>query len=190
MAGAVKQCRCYDAITRKSAGSLGTNASAPGHESDVDRVVDAQPTAQLVLLGDGALRDELEAQAAELGIADRVTFAGQVPDARSLLPAADIALLSSVSEGLSVSLLEAMAARLPVVATNVGGNPELVVKNETGLLTPTGDDAALAAALVALLGDAARRAALGAAGRARVVEQFTSERMHAAYAERYRGMLE
>lgn len=154
------------------------------------RVAESRPDARLVLLGDGPLRAELETQARTLGLADHVTFAGQVPDARALLSAGDIALLSSISEGLSVSLLEAMAAGLPVVATDVGGNPELVVNGETGLLTPKGDDAALSDALLSLLGNADRRATMGDAGRKRVVERFSAERMHAAYASHYRAMLD
>ncbi|XAM01485.1 glycosyltransferase [Phycisphaeraceae bacterium D3-23] len=147
------------------------------------------PSARLVLLGDGPLRGELEALAAELGIAGTVRFMGRVPDVRGLLPGADVALLSSLSEGLSVTLLEAMAAGLPVVATGVGGNPELVADGVTGLLAPREDPAALAAHLAALLTDAPRRATLGAAGRSRLLKHFTAEQMHAGYARHYAAML-
>ncbi|MFI4859072.1 MAG: glycosyltransferase [Phycisphaerales bacterium JB063] len=147
------------------------------------------PEARLVLLGDGPLRDELEALAHELGIEEAVHFMGQVPDVRALLPGADVAMLSSLSEGLSVTLLEAMAAGLPIVATAVGGNPELVADEATGLLAPRGDAERLASHLLALLGDATRRAALGKAGRSRLLQRFTAEQMHAGYARYYEALL-
>ncbi|MEM9414381.1 MAG: glycosyltransferase [Planctomycetota bacterium] len=150
---------------------------------------DTLPGARLVFLGDGPLRGELEALSEQLGIAEAVRFVGRVPDVRALLPGADVAMLSSLSEGLSVSLLEAMAASLPVVATDVGGNPELVVEGETGLLAPRGDAEALAMHLTALLSDPPRRQTLGSAGRARLLQHFTAEQMHTAYAQHYDALL-
>jgi sugar transferase (PEP-CTERM/EpsH1 system associated) len=146
----------------------------------------ARPDAHLTLVGGGGERASLEARASALGLAGGVTFAGERADVASLLAAFDVFALSSVSEGLSLTLLEAASAGLPVVATRVGGNAEAVVDGETGLLVAPADPAAFAAALEALAsrGD---RAALGAAGRARMVRHFSAERMvrdyHALYAE-------
>jgi glycosyltransferase involved in cell wall biosynthesis len=97
----------------------------------------------------------------------------------------DVFVLSSDSEGLSVTLLEAMAQRLPVVATAVGGNPEVVVEGETGLLVPRRAPEALAGAVAALLADPDRRRALGGAGRRRVEAHFSRLRMLREYQALY-----
>jgi glycosyltransferase involved in cell wall biosynthesis len=106
-----------------------------------------------------------------------VRFAGFRHDMPACLAAADIVALPSLHEGLGVAALEAMAAGRPVLASRVGGLGEVVVAEETGLLVPPGDADALAAALARLAGDPALRARLGAAGRARVLACYTSERM-------------
>jgi glycosyltransferase involved in cell wall biosynthesis len=98
-------------------------------------------------------------------------------------------VLSSLSEGISVTLLEAMAASLPIIATGVGGNPEVVLHGETGLLSPRRDARAMGLNLAALATDARRRAQMGAAGRRRVETVFTQERMHRRYAALYGEML-
>jgi glycosyltransferase involved in cell wall biosynthesis len=136
------------------------------------RVASTQPDVELLLAGDGPLRGELEGQARALGIAGRVRFLGVRSDVPDLLQAADVFALTSLSEAASLTVLEAMASRLPVVLTAVGGNPELARQGVDGLLAPRGDDAAIAAALLRLLGDPAAAAAMGAAGRARVEERF------------------
>jgi sugar transferase (PEP-CTERM/EpsH1 system associated) len=148
----------------------------------------ARPDAHLTLVGGGPERATLEALTAALGLLGAVTFAGERHDVASVLAAFDVFALASRSEGLSLTLLEAAAAGLPAVATRVGGNAEVVVDGETGLLVAPADPAALAAALAAL---AARpdRAALGAAGRARVVRHFSAERMAAAYHALYAEVL-
>lgn len=137
--------------------------------------------ATLHLIGDGAERASLARLAAELDVASRVRFAGYRADARDLLPAADVFVNSSISEGISLTLLEAMAAVLPIVATAVGGTPEVVLDGITGRVVPPRRPAALAAALDDVLGspDTCRR--MGEAGRARVEAFFTLDRM----AERY-----
>lgn len=137
------------------------------------------PRLRVVLLGQGHLHDALQAQAAALGVADRVLLAGHRPDARRLLDAADVFVLPSITEGMPLAALEAMDAGLPVVATRVIGTSEVVADGKTGLLVPPRDPRALAAALSRLLGDPELRAGYGAAGRRRFVAQFTSARMAA-----------
>jgi glycosyltransferase involved in cell wall biosynthesis len=135
-----------------------------------------------VLVGDdleqgGRFREALERRAEERGLAGRVVFTGHLDDARELLAELDVFVLPSWAEGMPIVLLEAMAAGRPVVATPVGGTPEVVVHGETGLLVPPRDPAALAAALRELLADPDRRARFGQAGRRRVEERFSEEAM-------------
>lgn len=131
---------------------------------------------QLAIVGDGDLRLQLERQAADLGIADAVRFLGYRRDLRPIFAAADLAVLSSDSEGTPVSLIEAAAAGLPAVATDVGGVRE-VVTEETGSLVRAGDAAAFAEALVSLAADPQRRRAGGEAARARVLNRYSAERL-------------
>jgi glycosyltransferase involved in cell wall biosynthesis len=137
-------------------------------------VVRQRPQARLVLLGDGEQRAALEAQIARLGIGAAVDLAGAVPRAATVewLRRADVFCLPSTYEGFPLAILEAMAEGLPVVATRVAGVPEAVEDGASGLLVPPEDDRALAAALLALLGDAERRRAFGARGRALLAERF------------------
>lgn len=140
----------------------------------------------LLVVGDGPERDGLERAAADAGCAGRIRFAGHREDARDLLAGCDAYANSSTFEGVSLTILEAMAAALPVVATAVGGTPE-IVSEQTGILVPPGQTDALAAAIEALARDAARRQTLGRAGRAAVLEHFTLDRMVADYVRVYRG---
>ena len=149
------------------------------------RVAAAAPDAVLALAGDGADRPKLERQAEELDIARRVRFLGVVREIPSLLAASDVMLMTSVSEAHSVSLLEAMASSLPIVATGVGGIPETVEDGTTGLLAPRGDDARLAQHLLTLLGDVDLRRAMGAAGLDRARRLFQRKDMHRRYLEIY-----
>ena len=135
------------------------------------------PEARLVIAGEGELRPALEARARELGLADRVVFAGFRHDLDRLLPAFSVFCLSSRLEGLGTSLLDAMAFGLPVVATAAGGIPEAVEDGVTGRLVPPRDPAALADALAEALGNEERRRAWGAAGRRRFCERFTVPHM-------------
>ncbi len=143
----------------------------------IAQVQELVPTVRALLVGDGELRDELVAQAQSLGLSDVVTFAGIRGDVPDILAALDIFVLPSLWEGLPLALLEAMAASLPVVATTVGGVPEVVVDGETGLLVPPQNPQSLAHALLTLLRDPARRCKMGQAGRKRVEKYFTVERM-------------
>lgn len=147
--------------------------------------------ARLVVVGDGPERAALERLAVELGLAASVIFTGSRRDIPQIMAALDIFILPSFSEGLSLTLLEAMAAGKPVVATRVGGNPEVVADGLNGLLVPSDDDAGLAAALRRLLreGDGVARK-LAQAGQQQVVEKFSLEAMvhayEAIYAQHYR----
>jgi glycosyltransferase involved in cell wall biosynthesis len=144
---------------------------------------------ELWIAGDGPERGALETAATRLGVAERVRFLGRRSDVPDLLEACDVFVLPSRLEGLGVAALEAMARGRPVVASAVGGLADTVVANETGLLAPPGDAAALASALERLLADPALRQRLGAAGAARVGEQFLAEQMVDAYESLYREVL-
>jgi len=130
-------------------------------------------TPHLILVGDGPERPALERQAREADLASRVHFAGTCRDTRPFLAAADLACLASHSEAQPIALLEAMAAGLPVVATRVGGIPEMVIEGQTGLLVPPGDPEAMAGALTRALTDAAWRKQAGRAGRERLASVFS-----------------
>jgi len=148
------------------------------------------PEAQLVFVGEGSEEERLRALARELGIGPRVTFAGPRSDIPRVLAAMDVFVLSSHSEGMSNAIIEAMAAGLPVVATDVGGNAECVANGETGFIVPPGDDAAMADRLGALVGDPALSATQGAAGRARAEALFDVEAMVRRTADLYRALRE
>ena len=141
----------------------------------------------LVLVGDGASRGSLESQAAALGIGDAVRFLGDRSDVRELLQGFDVFALSSLSEGYSMALLEACASGLPIVATDVGGNREIVVDGRNGRLVPPARDDALADAFATLLRDPAGAAAMGSAGRAWALREVSVETMARRYDALYRG---
>lgn len=139
----------------------------------------------LLLAGDGPLRGELEQLCQKLKIADRVKFLGVRSDVPDLLHAADVFALTSLSEAASLTLLEAMASGLPVVVTDVGGNPEIVRDGQEGVLVPRGDATAAAAAFRKLFDHPELAARLGVAGRKRVFEHFRLEQTIDAYASLY-----
>ena len=140
-------------------------------------VVQRVPDARFVIAGEGELRAALERQIKERRLEKHVLLAGFRPDVLSLHKSFDIFVLSSTTEGLGTSLLDAMACARPIVATTAGGIPEVVEDGVTGLLVPPKDPDALARALVTLLKDAGLREKLGAAGLARVRDRYTAERM-------------
>jgi glycosyltransferase involved in cell wall biosynthesis len=140
------------------------------------------PGARFLVVGDGPLRCALEARARALGV--DVRFTGARDDAPALMAAADVVVFSSNWEGLSVAALEALAAGTPVVSTPVEGMRELPV-----VRTASFDPAELGDAVAALLADAPRRAALGAAGRRLVAERYSAQAMVAAYERLYRELL-
>jgi glycosyltransferase involved in cell wall biosynthesis len=128
--------------------------------------------AQLVIFGEGELRASLEQQIRELDLQKHVVLAGFRDDVLSLTKSADLFVMSSVTEGLGSTVLDAMAMGLAVVGTRAGGIPEAVEDGVTGVLVPPGQADALAEALVRVLGDPALRQRLGAAGQARVRAEF------------------
>jgi sugar transferase (PEP-CTERM/EpsH1 system associated) len=138
-----------------------------------------------LIAGDGPLRQALTERAAALDLDGTVRFLGHRADAEAVLAAADVFVLSSRSEGLSNTILEAMASGLPVVATRVGGADEMVEDGATGMLVPPGNPEALAAAIAALIGDADLRRRLGRAARARAERDFSLEGMLRGYETLY-----
>jgi glycosyltransferase involved in cell wall biosynthesis len=144
----------------------------------------------LAIVGDGPDRAALESLAGYLGVANRVHWAGHRRDVSRLLPAFDILVQPSLHEGLPNTILEAMAVGLPVVATAVGGTPEVVVDGVTGLLTPSHDPGALAAAITTLLRDPDLRRKMGRAGLERVRERFTLKQMVQQTQALYNHLLE
>jgi glycosyltransferase involved in cell wall biosynthesis len=135
------------------------------------------PDARFVIAGEGELRPALERQIKDHHLEKHVLLAGFRPDVLALHKAFDIFAMSSVTEGLGTSLLDAMAAAKPIVATATGGIPEVVVDGQTGLLVPPRDHAAMADAIVTLLKDDDLRRRMGQAGRKRACSQFSAERM-------------
>jgi len=146
------------------------------------------PKVDLILVGDGPLRGDLETLAQELGIANRVHFVGIRQNVPDWLRAADVFALTSVSEAASLTLLEAMATGLPVVVTDVGGNPEIVRHEREGLLVPRGDAVACAAAFRQLFDEPDLADELGQAARERVHEYYRLDRTIASYYRLYQQL--
>jgi glycosyltransferase involved in cell wall biosynthesis len=144
----------------------------------------------LLIIGDGPQRWRLERYREQNDVADRVHFLGERPDVPRILPHLDALWLASDYEGQSNAILEAMAAGIPVIATDIPGNRDLVVPDETGYLVPVGDRFEFTRRTHWLLDDDALRQRLGAAGRERIRTQFTVERMIQRHAELYRDLVE
>lgn len=147
------------------------------------------PHVKLVLIGEDQLNGALQAQAKELGIKDRVIFLGKREDACALLSLADICVLPSLSEGMSNSILEYMSAGKPVIATNVGGNPELVKHGVNGLLVEKENADAIKDALLTLIKDKDRCRAMGNAGLERVRSEFSMAAMVGQYDRLFNDLL-
>ena len=150
-----------------------------GHEVLLEalaRVRNDLPDVTLELAGDGPLEPELRATVARLGLGEAVTCLGRVAPPTSVYDRAEIVVVPSFGEGFGLVALEAMERGRAVIASDVGGLPEIVEAGTTGLIVPPGDASALAAAIVELAGDPARAAALGAAGRERALAEFSQDR--------------
>jgi sugar transferase (PEP-CTERM/EpsH1 system associated) len=147
------------------------------------------PSPLLFLVGDGPQRSALEAQVVNSGLTGRVQLLGERDDVSTVLAALDVFVLPSIAEGMSNVILEAMSSGLPVVATAVGGNPELVLDGSTGRLVPPRSPGLLAAALGSYLAEPSLLRLHGKAGRERVLAHFSLDRMVSAYRDLYRGLL-
>lgn len=145
---------------------------------------------RLMIAGDGPMRTAVESAIVEGGIGDRVWLAGERSDVPDVMRALDLFVLPSKAEGISNTILEAMASGLPVVATDVGGNAELVAQGRTGMLVPAADDAALADAIASYALDPALRQMHGNAGRERVEREFSLDGMVERYRALYQAQLE
>lgn len=162
----------------------------------VDRFVEAVPAlleqvpeVRCVVVGGGHDEEALRSETRSRGLGDRLLFPGYREDIDRFYGLMDVSVLTSRSEGLSITLLESMAHGLPVVATRVGGNPEVVVDGETGYLVPFDDPDAFVARVAELLDDRARRRRMGQAGLRRVKENFTINGASRQYEDLYRDIL-
>lgn len=153
------------------------------------RAFTSEPHAHLMLVGDGACKEHLQQRVHELRVADSIRFLGERSDVSEILRAADVFVLASQNEGNPLALMEAMAAGLPVVATAVGGVPELIADQRSGLLVKAGDADGLAAAMVRMLQNAEMRRTMGACAAQQALQAFSASRMAQAYMELYERMV-
>jgi sugar transferase (PEP-CTERM/EpsH1 system associated) len=172
-------------------GTVGRMDEVKGHRTLIEAVglllrdvPDRRSTFRVSLCGDGPTRPSLEADIKARGLGDVVELLGERSDVPDVMRALDVFVLPSLAEGISNTILEAMASGLPVVATDVGGNPELVTNGSTGYLVPAGDSRALAAAMLRYLDDAELRRAHGVNGRTEIERSFSLSGM----VERYRAL--
>jgi len=149
------------------------------------RLASSMPEARLLIVGDGAERPTCETRARELGVGDRARFLGMREDVAAIYPLLDVYVQPSYTEGISLTILEASACGLPVIATAVGGNPEIVADGKSGRLVPPGDARALADAIQRTWADRQGAFAMGRAARRRVVESFSLDRMVSDYVGLY-----
>jgi sugar transferase (PEP-CTERM/EpsH1 system associated) len=145
---------------------------------------------KLVLAGDGPEREKITALIKKYALTEQIRLLGRRADISAVLNGMDIFALASVSEGMSVAILEAMASQLPVVATAVGGNPEIIDAEVTGFLVPPGNPERMAASLCTLLDNPQQREAMGLQGRIRVENLFSLEKMIETYEMLYLSLLE
>ncbi len=154
------------------------------------KITEKIPDAEFVLVGDGALREKYEQMASDLGIRKNIHFLGKRGDVASILAALTVSVLCSTSEGLSNVILESMAAGKPVIATDVGGNPEMVSDGVTGHLVPPADPEAMARAIISLLKNREKAGEMGAAARKVIQEKFTVKAMVEAYERLYGSLMD
>jgi N-acetyl-alpha-D-glucosaminyl L-malate synthase BshA len=145
--------------------------------------------ARLVMCGDGPERAEAERLARELGVANDVLFVGSVPNIRDYLSVADVFLLPSESESFGLAALEAMACEVPVIASRVGGLPEVVTHGETGFLAEVGDIEMMARCVTELFSDTEKRRAMGARARQQAVARFNTDRVIPQYIALYERVM-
>jgi glycosyltransferase involved in cell wall biosynthesis len=173
--------------------TVGTLKREKGHRYLLEaatEIVRRHPDVYFLFVGDGKLRSELQTQTDAYGLSGKARFLGTRQDVDQLLAASDIFVLPSLWEGMSMALLEAMAAAKPIVATAVSGTRQVVIHDETGLLVPPGDTSALTQAVVTLLSEPARARAMGEAARRRVKTHFSMEKQAAEYLALYGHVME
>jgi len=152
-------------------------------------VIETVPNARFLIIGDGPLREQLEQLSRALGVDEHVTFLGYRQDVLSLMAGSDVIVLSSVQEGLPNVILEALALGKPVVATRVGGVPEVIRSAKTGVMVPPKDPRALADAICWVLRNPDQATRLGKLGQARVIAEFSVQAMAQKTAAVYRSVL-
>jgi len=155
----------------------------------IPEILRGQPDTHFLLFGQGPLRGEIEARVREEGLEGKVSFPGFRDDLPALLPCLDLLVHPAMMEGLGIILLQASASGIPIVASRAGGIPEAVVDGETGILVEPGDATALSTAACTLLADPARARQMGQAGRRRVRELFSVDRMVEGNLGVYRSIL-
>jgi len=163
------------------------------HQTALRTINDARqdcPNVRLLIAGDGEERDAIEASIAQLGLQDHVVLAGTRSDIASLLAASDAFLLTSISEGIPLTVIEAMAARLPVIATSVGGLPEMIEEGISGYLCESGDNRSLADRLITLARHPEQRTEMGTAGELTARQRFSLDHMLQKYTEIYQEMID
>ena len=168
------------AIDSKLIGMVARLQPVKGHKFFIEaasRVIEKEPKAQLVIVGDGPLKSEIEVQAARLGLKERLHLLGDRTDVARLVASFDLLVLASLHEGLPNAVMEAMAAGVPVVATAVGGTKELIKSGETGYLVPPADPLALAERITFALENEGERMRIAASGRHFIDSEFGMRRM-------------
>jgi len=176
---------------------VGTVSSLTPHKGHTylieaaSKVLEVFPSTQFLLVGDGRMREELEKKAKNLNLTPSIKFLGTRKDIPEILAAIDIFVLTSSSrEGLGISILEAMAAEKPVVATAIGGIPEVVIDGETGILVPPKNTDDIAGAIIELLKNPGKANTMGQKGAQRVKEKFTTQHMLVDIEELYESSLQ
>jgi glycosyltransferase involved in cell wall biosynthesis len=171
---------------------VGTLREPKGHCYMIEamsELVPRHPNMHALFVGDGELREELQAQVARLGLVEHIHFLGNRSDVPDLLAASDLFALPSLWEGLSMALLEAMASGLPIMASAVSGTVQAITAGETGLLFPAGDVPAFVAAIEQVLSNPARAQQMGLAARQRVEAEFSADQQAKAHIALYRQAL-
>lgn len=169
-------------------GTVGRLAMEKDHASLIfaaKNLIDSGVDVLVLIIGEGPERNTLRNLISSLGLDDSVSLLGYRGDVCDLYSVFDIFALPSTSEGLSIALLEAMASGLPIVATDVGGNPEILINGSTGLMVPPSNPAKFAEALLTLIADKGLRTALGKASKAKIIQDFDAASMVEHYSEEY-----
>ncbi len=168
-------------------GTIGRLSKEKGHTILIEAaklIIDKNPWTHFVIAGDGVMKGVLQKLTVELKIDNHFSFTGVIDDVPQLLSIIDIFVFPSLTEGLPMALLEAMAAKKPVVASAVGAIPQFIIHNETGLLTPPADRMGLGASIIDLLENEEKAQRLAENGFLKIVNEYTSKIM----ADRYRGV--